>query len=153
LARGIGWDVERWTLALRSARTSRDRLRRAAAGDPGLAALVEAITSAPSRAAAIAELNDRTGELSRDLSVGAELPRSATRIAIATGTACAVIAIAGSIGSSTAVVEATVAFSIGLGGALGSAAFGRLADARSARHRKDWAELRRVLERALPDSS
>jgi hypothetical protein len=153
LKQGIGSELELWIRALRSARPAGDdRLARAAAREPGLAALLDAVASAPSRAAAIAELNDRAGELSRDLAVGAEVPRVAARIALAAGTACAVIAVAGAIGESTsrALLEATFAFCSGLAGAGGSAAFGRLADKRSARHRDNWAELRRAIERSLP---
>jgi hypothetical protein len=153
LTQGIGAQLERWVLALRATRAADDRLASAARREPGLAELVEAIAAAPSRAAAVAELNDRAGELSRDLAVGAELPRAATRIALATGTACAVIAIAAELGrsSSGALIESSIAFSFGLAGAAGSAAFGRLAEVRSVRHREHWAELRRVLERSLPD--
>jgi hypothetical protein len=92
LSRGLGADVERWAAAVRDARG--ERLRVVADGEPELAALLDAIESAPAREAAIAELNDRTAELSAELDVGRDVPRAATRISLATGTACAVIVIA-----------------------------------------------------------
>jgi hypothetical protein len=151
---GFGAEVERWSARVRAARgaDALGRLRAAARGDEALGELVEALASAPGRAAGIAELNDRVSELARELQVGASVPRAAGRIALFSGVGLAVVAIAAGLPERGAgsVVPASVAFAAGLAGAGLCAGLGRAADQRGSRQRQAWAELRRVLERVLP---
>jgi hypothetical protein len=153
LRRGVGAEIAHWAMLVRGARGegARERLRAAARSDAGLGELVSAIEHAPSRDAGVAELNDRALELDRVLDVGAEIPRSAARIALFTGTACAIVVVMSSLADKTALTLAVASFGCGLGGAVGCAMIGRAASARARSQRGAWTELGRALERALPD--
>lgn len=146
--------MERWSARLRGARgeSALVRLRAAARGDDALGELVEAVASAPGRAAGIAELNDRVRELARELEVGASVPRAAGRIALFSGVGLAVVAVAAGLPERGAesVAPALVAFAAGLSGAGVCAGVGRAAGQRGRRQRQAWQELRRTLERVLP---
>jgi hypothetical protein len=151
---GLGADVERWTAKLGGSRADSPlaRLRTAARGDAAFDELVEALAGAPSRAVGIAELNDLVGELARELEVGAAVPRAAGRIALFSGVALAVAAVAAGLpaGGQSSLAPAAAAFGLGLVGALACAALGRAAEGRTRRQREAWEQLRRALERLLP---
>ncbi len=152
---GLGAEVERWVLALRGARGSTpvERLRTASGREPTLAELVEAIATAPTRRAGIAELNDRVAELARELEVEALVPRAAGRIALFGGVGLAIVSVALRLGDAGGpeLTAPLLAFALGLSGALACTILGRAADARSQRQREAWSELRRTLDRALPE--
>jgi hypothetical protein len=151
---GHGADIERWATVVRRSRGAAplERLRAAARGDVAFGELIEALATAPTRAAAVAELNDCIAELSRELEVGAAVPRAAGRIALFSGVGLAVIAVAAGLSTTdgAALGPALAAFGIGLLGALACSALGHAADVRSRRQREAWEELRRVLDRVLP---
>jgi hypothetical protein len=126
---------------------------------PGADAIVErarkAAADAPedSRDAfARLELDSIRDETSRALALATLVPRGMARIALATGTAFAVLALAryARDGTSSATLGATVAFA---GGAIASAvaaAFGRRARARADDFRSEWKRALKVAERELP---
>jgi hypothetical protein len=153
---GHGANIERWASLVRRSRGSAplERLRVAARDDIALGELIETLATAPTRAAAVAELNDCIAELSRELEVGAAVPRAAGRIALFSGVGLAVVAVATGLSAAGGVAlrPALVAFGSGLLGALACAGLGRAADARSRRQREAWEELRRVLDRVLPSA-
>jgi hypothetical protein len=155
LKRGVGAEVARWAALVRGSRgpSAGERLRAAARSNDRLAQLVTALESAPSRDAGIAELNDQALELDRVLDVGAEIPRSAARIALFSGTACAIGVVMTSLDQPGYVVAAALSFSCGLVGAFGCTLIGRAAREHVQSQRQAWTELGRTLARVLPGSS
>lgn len=154
LRAGLGAEIERHAGALGRVRT-REQLRRASAAlppDGALARLLGALLDADGRAAAVAELNDAVSELSSELAIGAEVPRAAARIALAAGTAAAVVVVAARLPGEgvAALVPATVAFALGVGGAAACSWIGRVAGEWARRQREAGNELLRALERTLP---
>lgn len=148
VAQGPGADVLRWASSLEArTHTARsERLQAAAQSDAGLAELVAAIETAPSRDAALAEIDDRALELGRVLSVGAAIPISAARISMFTGTACAIGVVAAARADPSALATALTSFALGLTGGISAVVLGRLASVRAREQREAWQRLSRSLE-------
>jgi hypothetical protein len=102
---------------------------------------------APSDAHRIAALNDRLADVSRELQVGSDIPRAATRIALFSGTALAVIELSRSL-PQPSVASVALSFLAGVTGSLVSAQLGRLGGAAAARTRAAWNEVIRRVEKA-----
>jgi hypothetical protein len=105
-------------------------------------AFIEAVQRAPSREHTVAEINERSADLSRELDARAAVPRSAARIALSTGVLFAVVELSVELGSPGGISAWAVApFAIGAVAAVTSAQLGRLADSRSKQVRAEWLEL------------
>ena len=119
-------------------------------GSPGVGALLRELregAAAPGGCAfARSELSLRQLEAERTLKLATLLPRSLARIALASGTALALLqlTIAGEGRMMSSIVGALAAFAAGLFGSLGSAWFGREARDRARTARAEWK--RHVLE-------
>jgi hypothetical protein len=155
--------VRRWRMLLRlsprpqpapGASSARARAELAAAelvGPQAAARLVSDVLDAPTRKHSVAELNERLSDAAREIDVGREVPRSAARVALASGTLLAVIELVRTLPEGQASVKwALVAFSCGLASAMGTRYAGRLADSRAEQLREAWNELARMLTRLLP---
>lgn len=97
------------------------------------------------------ELSSRHVEAERALTLATLLPRSLARIALASGTALALLqlTIAGEGRTMSSVVGALAAFSAGLVGSMGSAWFGREARDRARTARAEWKRHVLEVDRAL----
>jgi len=120
-------------------------------GSPAAEALVEHVVSAPSRAHAVAEVNDRLLDVDRELRAGAAIPRSAARIALGTGALVGIIQVARTLGGPDPMIgSALLAFGGGVIAAVICWNFGRLADSRVRALRDAWNDLTRALLRLAP---
>jgi len=132
----------------------RQRVFRMAAellGPEDARSLLRGVLDAPSREHAMAELNQWLGDARHQLAGGAQVARSAGRVALAAGTLLALIEVARSLPSGeTSVVGAFASFGFGVAAALGTSIFGRLADSRADRTRQRWSRLVRELTRRWP---
>ena len=156
LAGGLGADLEAHLGDLRRG-AARGALREVAARLPEseLRGVVLGVLDAPTREPAVAALNEGVSKLSHELSVGSEVPRSAARICLATGTLVAIVlvAIRLPVDGGRAMAPAVSAFVAGVAGAIVCALVGRAAGDRARRQRDAGAELIRLLERALPGAA
>jgi hypothetical protein len=124
------------------------------AGSP-LGDVAREVLEQPSRRAAVAVLNEALGDVARELDVSAEVPKSATRVALAAGGFFGLIELArrlpdeGVSGAGTALG----AFGGGVVAAMICLALARSARERAFRCRNGWDRLSRALERLLPDES
>jgi hypothetical protein len=159
----VGFAVRRWralarnptrTTASAGARSGRDRLERRAVALLGADAgvqLVNAVFEAPSRAHAVAELNERLSEAQATIEAGATVPRSAARVAVATGTLLALVQVARDLPTGqNSLIWPLVAFGVGLAASGVCGQMGRLADCRAQALRRDWNDLSRALRQHLP---
>jgi hypothetical protein len=159
----VGFAVRRWralahiparTTASAGARSGRDRLERRAVALLGADAgveLVNAVLDAPSRAHAVAEINERLSDARATIEAGATVPRSAARVAVATGTLMALIEVARDLPTGqSSLTWPLVAFGAGLAASGVCSQMGRLADCRAQALRRDWNDLSRALRQHLP---
>lgn len=133
-------DAERAAAELRR-RPDRERVAHVLALLPPeseTAAVLQAVLEAPTREHAIAEINLQLSEVSRRLKVGAEVPRAAARIAMASGTVLALVRVATGYAETAALVSAVTTFAIGLAAGLVCAQLGRLAGRRAVVYRETW---------------
>ena len=135
--------------------SARERLTRDAAAllgpSPG-EQLVRDVLGAPSRAHAVAEMNERLSDAQSELA-GAAVPRVAARIALGSGTLLAIVEVARGLGrGDVSVLWALGAFGCGLVAAGVAAHLGRLADSRARARREQWNALSRGLMRLLPST-
>ncbi len=115
------------------------------------AELVRAVLEAPTRAHAVAELNERLSEARASIEAGATVPRSAARVAVASGTLMALVEVARNLPSGQgSMVWPLVAFGVGLVASVACGQMGRLADCRAQDLRHAWNELSRALRQHLP---
>ena len=120
-------------------------------GERAAEELLRAVMAAPSRAHAVAEVNDRLFDADRELQAGASIPRSAARIALATGALLGIVQLARTLaGPAPMLASALASFGIGLVSALVCWNLGRLADSRAQAQREAWNELSRGLLRLAP---
>ena len=155
--------VQRWralgragtaTIASARGQSARSRVEQRAVallGRDAGAELVVAVLEAPSRAHAVAELNEHLSDAAAGIETGATVPRSAARVALASGTLLSLVQIARELPAAHA--SATwplVAFGSGLIAALGCGQLGRLADRRAQDLRRDWNDLARALRAHFP---
>jgi len=123
-------------------------------GNP-LGDVAREVLAQPSRRAAVATLNEALGDVARELDVSAEVPRSATRVALASGGLFGLVELArrlpdeGVSGAGTALV----AFGGGGVAAVICLILARSARERAFRCRNGWDRLGRALERLLPEES
>ena len=146
--------LEKLTARLRVQPVSREHVDEAvrvlSPGDD-LRQLVEQVLASPSRAHAVALLNERLSEVAGDLDVGAEVPRSAARICAWSAMALALIClITGLPRLETVAVPVGAALAAGVVGAGVTWQVGALARARGKRQRDAWNELVRRLTPLLP---
>lgn len=99
------------------------------------------------------ELADRSAEAVRALSMAAFVPRGATRVSLAAGTAFAVLELALVIrdSASMAVVGALAAFTGGVAGAVASATIGHRARGWASEQRTLWVRSVREAARAIEE--
>jgi hypothetical protein len=146
--------LERLTarLGAQPARPQRvDEAVRASDASDDLRQLVDEVLTSPSRAHAVALLNERLSEVAADLDYGAEVPRSAARICALSATALALMALITSLPRlETVAVPIGVALAAGVVGAGVTWQLGALARARGERQRHAWNELVRRLTPLLP---
>jgi hypothetical protein len=110
--------------------------------------LLKDVLAAPSRAHAVAEVNDRLFDADRELRTGASIPRSMARIALGTGALIGLVQLARTLGGpESMLLSALLAFGAGLASALICWNFGRLADLRAQTRRDAWNHLARALLR------
>jgi hypothetical protein len=131
--------------------------RRVQRADPGVdanaielgsgraAELAQRVLLSPSRAHAIAEINEELLLIDRDEKVGGGLPASGARVALATGTLLAIVGLARGLAVGSVGIWPVLAFGAGLFGAVGCAALGMSAKKRTRVRREGWNELTRVL--------
>jgi len=135
-------------------RASRARVLQRLAPESPMGSLSREVLEAPSERAAIATLNEALGDVARELDVGREVPKSATRVALATGTLLALIEIGRLLpqGAARALPTAGGSFAVGLVGASLCLLIARGADDRARSARDGWDRLGRTLERLLRES-
>ncbi len=100
-------------------------------------ALTDALAAGEERAV-VAALNELGLELREELEVGSQIPRSAARVSLATGTLVGVVTLASSLGGSgpVALPQAVAAFVAGAAGAGVCAELGRRAESLTRRRRE-----------------
>lgn len=103
-----------------------ERVRKSAEGDPDRA-----------RSAAKLELDELLLEVDHQTRGGAELPRALSRVSLASGTALALLALIEGIAAPSWLAVGG-AFLGGFAGMFGSAALGRVVEARARRAREHW---------------
>ena len=128
-------------------------LRRAPAGTPPHD-VIAAVLGCRSREHGIAELNEILTDFSGELAAGDHVPKSAARIALASGAVLAIVEVARKLPTPEGVSPQVplVAFALGLAGAVISAALGRSADEVARRQKDAMNELVRLATRALPEA-
>jgi hypothetical protein len=120
---------------------------------PSVPALLEQIRAAKSgeaRADWLWELDELMIEIDGATRAPAELSLALGRASLASGTALAVLTLAGAPDLAH-LPEAGAAFGAGVVGAMGAAYFGRVAKRHSAELRSHWSELARKVRRLLED--
>lgn len=135
-------------------RASRERLLAKLPPDGELARTAREVLDAPHRAARVAVLNEALGEVARELDVSREVPKSATRVALASGALSALVELGRRVPDegAQALAAAAPAFSVGLVGAVACILLGRAAEERGRRARNGWDRLGRILERLIAES-
>lgn len=133
---------------------TRERAGEIAARGGDLAALVGEVLGAPDRARAIAILNERLADVGDELERGADVPKAAARIALASGTLFALLELAHGL------QQQAVRWGWGLGAFLGGLAgaavcaeLGRLTKAQAERCREAWNRLAKLLASLRPEPS
>jgi hypothetical protein len=107
-------------------------------------------TQAPSEA--LARLDEHLADVARDLDVGSHVPRSAARIALASGTALALASLAHEMSAghtAQAAAGPLIAFGAGTIGCVGSLLAGSVAERRAVRLRAAYDDLSARLERLV----
>lgn len=139
---------------VRSEPAERRRILRMAVellGPDDASRLLHGVLDAPSREHAVAELNGWLSDAGHQLAEGAQVARSAGRVALATGVLLALIEVAHNLPSGeTSAARAFASLGFGVMAALGTSVLGRLADSRAQAARQRWNQLVRVLTRRLP---
>jgi hypothetical protein len=132
-------------------RASRERLLAKLPGDNPLGRTAREVLDAPSGRAAIAQLNEALSDVARELDLGGEIPKSASRVALASGALAGIVELARRIpvDGAGALGTAGVAFAAGIAGGFFCVIVGRSAEDRARRCRADWDRLSRSLERLL----
>ncbi len=135
-------------------RASRERLLAKLPPDGQLARVAREALEAPGRAAAVASLNEALGDVARELEVSREIPKSATRVALAAEALVGLVELGRRLPEEgpMALVSAGPPFAVGLVGAVACILLGRSADERGRRARNGWDRLGRILERLLGES-
>jgi len=162
----VGWSALRFRQARRFnhdgatellaalGRGGRERAERVASERGGQWAAVAALSEvleAPTHAYGVAIINEQLGDVRRELDVGAEVPRSAARIALAAGTVLSVLAIARGLQRGGLMLGWAMApFLVGLVGAVACMQLGRSAERHASSHRDAWNGLRSVFTTLLP---
>jgi hypothetical protein len=124
----------------------RSLIRRNAGSEAELLSRVFGDGSSTDAADRVILLNERLGEIARQLDVGALIPAFAPRIALATAGLLAVVELAGSLGGpKPAVTTALAAFAPGVVAMALGIALQKSHAAASARTREAWNELGRLL--------
>ena len=143
---GVAWIASAACAGLAAWHARRLLARRSPGVDALVAELREGAAAPGGVEFARSELLSRQGEAERSLTLATMLPRSLARIALATGTAVALLALtsAGEGRTMSSIVGALVAFVGGLFGSTASALFGRQARERAHTARAEWR--RHVLE-------
>jgi hypothetical protein len=129
------------------------RLRaRASPGVPEVLRRAEeaAGTGAP-KELVLMELSDQHAEADHWLSLSTTLPRALARVSLATGTSLSLVILIqrATLGTTTAVVGALIAFACGATGAAACGIFGRSARERARTAREEWRRHFREAARAL----
>ena len=112
--------------------------------------LVLAMLDAPSRSHAIAELNEQMSRVAGRLQIGAEVPRVAARVSMASGTVLAIVELARTLPSGAHMTAPLAAFAIGLTAGIVCLEVGRRASLRLRRQAAGWNALGRALARLWP---
>lgn len=135
-------------------RASRERLLAKLPADSALGATAREVLGAPHRAAGVASLNEALGDVARELDVSREVPKSAVRVALASGALLGLVELGRRLPDegTVAMVGAAPPFSVGLVGAVVCIILGRVAEQRGRRARDGWDRLGRILERLLAES-
>jgi hypothetical protein len=134
-------------------RTREQAMQMAAAllGDMQAHESVSAVLEAPSRAHAVAELNELMRDAAGVLGTDAAVPRSAARVAFSAGTLLALIELARTLpGGMVSVGWVLCAFACGISSELAVRIVGRLADCRARELREAWNVFARALTRLMP---
>lgn len=151
---GAACAVAAWRRLSRVRATRQERFdpRHAAAGlTPGeTGRVIAAVLGAPSRAHAVAELNDHLREIDHELDLDRSVPLASARIALAAGALGGVVELLGGV-DATGALLAAMAFGWGTCCAAGAAGVGRLADSESKGQRAHWDRVARWLERHLDE--
>jgi len=131
-------------------RASRERLIARLPEASRFGALLRETLAAESRALGLALLNEEIAEIGRDLSVGAEVPRAAARVAVLAGGCVGIIELIRALPDASAgLPRAAAAIVGGLLGAMVTGAFGRAAETSARRVRDRSNELSRAVGRLL----
>jgi len=148
-------ELERPALAaLALEQPGRERLlAKLAEGNP-LGDVAREVLAAPSKRAGIAVLNEALGDVARELDVSAEVPRSATRVALASGGLLGLVELARRLPDEGVQGLGTALAAAAGGGvaALVCLSLGRVARQRAFRCRNGWDRLSRSLDRLLSES-
>jgi len=121
-------------------------------GSDELEALISDVLATKTPSEALARLDEHLADVARELDVGSDVPRSAARIALASGTALAVASLAREVAAShvaEAALGPLIAFSAGVIGGVGSLLAGGVAERRAARLRAAYDDLSGRLERLV----
>lgn len=108
------------------------------------------VLEAPSREYGVAMINEQLSDVRRELDMGADVPRAATRVALAAGTALSVLEIARGLPHELVMAWVIIPFAIGAVAALACAQLGRSAERGAVHHREAWNGLRSRLTELLP---
>ena len=135
-------------------RASRERVLGKLGEATKLGSVVREVLGAPSRPAAVARLNEALGDVARELDVGAEVPRTATRVALASAMLFGLVELARRLpeGGAAGMPWALAALAAGISSAAVCLLLGRSAQARARRARDGWDRLSRILTRLLDGS-
>ena len=135
-------------------RASRERLFAKLPPDGPLARTAAEVLSAPSHQAAVATLNEALGDVARELDVSREVPKSATRVALACGALLALVELGRRLpdDGASALAGALPPMAAGAVGAAICLILARSAEQRGRRARDGWDRLGRILERLLAES-
>jgi hypothetical protein len=112
----------------------------------------DVLTAKKQSQAPLARLDEHLADVARELDVGSDVPRSAARIALFSGTALAVASFAREVGAghvADAALGPLIAFSAGVIGGVGALLAGGVAERRAARLRAAYDELSARLERLV----
>lgn len=135
-------------------RAGRERLLAKLPSTGELGRVAREVLDAPGRAAAIASLNEALGDIARELDVSREVPKSATRVALASGGLLGLVELGRRLPAEGAASLAAAGppFAVGVVGAFACVLLGRAAEDRGRRARDGWDRLGRILERLLAES-
>ncbi|MCC6666754.1 MAG: hypothetical protein IT375_23585 [Polyangiaceae bacterium] len=135
-------------------RASRERLLSKLPAESALGRAAREVLEAPSRPLAVASLNETLGDVARELDVSREVPKSATRVALASGALLGLIELGRRLpdDGAQALVGAAPSVAAGLVGMVACMLLARSAEQRGRRARDGWDRLGRILERLLSES-